>query len=435
MELLRTGTISGRILDADGDPITGAGVQVLPLHSQRTGLPGGSYATTNDRGEYRAFNIAPGDYRVSVTYTPETQHMEIRMQQPASSDGRSTGETYPTVYYPGTIDARQATVVTVEPGTELQGFDVQLMRARGVRVRGRVTGSMDNNSAPFFVMIALEPVGSRGEIGAGQPRNTLVRDPKGEFELTDVLPGTYRISAMGAGFNQENRLTVRQTLEIGESDIDGVQLSMGQAQKVSGHIIAPEGRKVSSALMIMLASREPGDTQGGGMAQVGAGGNFTMKDVAPGNYDVIVASSGDVDDSYISAIRLGDTDVLAEGIHIGEGLPGSLDIILKANGGTAECTVKNETGEAVPDVHVILVPDVPRQRQVALYGDCRTQAGGTCTIVGITPGKYHAYAFPTEIAIDYRDADALKPYETYGKAVKLGEGDRLQLELNAVPVE
>ena len=294
---------------------------------------------------------------------------------------------------------------------------------------------MDNNSAPFFVMIALEPVGSRGQIGAGQPRNTLVRDPKGEFELTDVLPGTYRISAMGAGFNQENRLTVRQTLEIGESDIDGIQLNMGQAQKVSGRIIAPEGRKVSSALMVMLASREPGDTQGGGMAQVGAGGSFTMKDVAPGNYDVIVASSGDVDDLYISAIRLGDTDVLAEGIHIGEGLPGSLDIILKANGGTAECAVKNETGEALPGAHVILVPDMPRQRQVALYGDCHTQAGGTCTIVGITPGKYHAYAFPTEIEIDYRDADALKPYETYGKAVKLGEGDRLQLELNAVPVE
>ena len=131
LELLRTGTISGRILDADGDPITGASLQVLPLRPQRTSPLGGSYATTNDRGEYRAFNIAPGDYRVSVTYTPETQHMEIRMQQPASSDGRSTGETYPTVYYPGTIDARQATVVTVEPGTELQGFDMQLMRACG----------------------------------------------------------------------------------------------------------------------------------------------------------------------------------------------------------------------------------------------------------------------------------------------------------------
>jgi hypothetical protein len=89
----------------------------------------------------------------------------------------------------------------------------------------------------------------------------------------------------------------------------------------------------------------------------------------------------------------------------------------------------------VPDAHVILVPDAPRQRQVALYGDCRTQANGRCIIMGITPSEYHAYAFPTEIEMDYRDPDALKPFAKYGTAVKLGESERLQLGLKSIPVE
>ena len=122
-------------------------------------------------------------------------------------------------------------------------------------------------------------------------------------------------------------------------------------------------------------------------------------------------------------------------MQVGGGPLGSLDILLKANGGTAECVVTSDTGEAVPEAHVILVPDAPRQRQVALYGDCRTQANGKCTIMGITPGEYHAYAFPTEIELDYRDPDALKPFAKYGTAVKLGEAERLRLELQSVPVE
>jgi len=73
-------------------------------------------------------------------------------------------------------------------------------------------------------------------------------------------------------------------------------------------------------LIVLLESREPGYTQGGGLAQVGAGGAFTISKVAPGEYDVVVgSSSGGEDDAYIHAIRMGDTDALVEGVHVGEG--------------------------------------------------------------------------------------------------------------------
>src|SRR6266404_6034104 len=159
LKLLRTGAISGRILDADGDPISGVNVVLSAVRARKGARSATAYATTNDRGEYRAFHIAPGEYRVSATYTPTRRHDGVRMQRPARADPTSGGEAYPNVYYPGTVETRQAAVVKVEPGAELPGIDLQLVRMHGVRVRGRVTTPSDSSPAPLFQMVALVPKG------------------------------------------------------------------------------------------------------------------------------------------------------------------------------------------------------------------------------------------------------------------------------------
>ncbi len=72
LKLLRTGTISGRVLDGDGDPLIGASVQVVSVN--RKGDVVSSFnAATNDRGDYRAFNIPPGKYHIAVSYEPGFQ--------------------------------------------------------------------------------------------------------------------------------------------------------------------------------------------------------------------------------------------------------------------------------------------------------------------------------------------------------------------------
>ncbi|PYT29625.1 MAG: hypothetical protein DMG57_11065 [Acidobacteria bacterium] len=351
VKLLRTGAISGRILDADGDPISGVNVVLSAVRARKSARSGTGYATTNDRGEYRVFHIAPGEYRVSATYTPRGRHDGVRMQRPVRADATSGREAYPTVYYPGSMATSHAAVVTVEAGAELAGIDLQLVRAHGVRVRGRITAPSGSSPAPLFQMVALVPIGQRDP--PGQTYDFLIRDPNGEFEFTDVLPGTYRLQVEAGGFNELNRMSARRTLEVGDSDLEGIQLTSGQPRSLSGRVIAPEGRKLPPGLIVVLGSREAGDTQGGGMAQVGADGAFTISQVAPGEYDVVVASTtGGENDAYIHAIRMGDTDALVEGVHVGEGQVSPLDIVLRPNGGAAECTVKDDKGEPVPGANI-----------------------------------------------------------------------------------
>jgi hypothetical protein len=433
LKLQRTGAVSGRILDADGDPVCNVSVLVSQVRARKDDHSGNRYATTNDRGEYRIFQIAPGEYRLSATYSPRSQFDGVRIQ-PAAKAGAapaSGGEAYPTVYYPGLTDSRQAGAVKVDPGADLQGLDLQLVRTHGVRVRGRVAASY--SPAPLFLMVDLAPISWRDT--PGQTLNVLVRDPKGEFEFQGVLPGSYRLQVQAAGFDQASRMSVRRPLEVGVSDIEGIEVTLGQPQSVSGRIVAPEGRTLPPGLMVLLQTREAGDAQGGGMALVGDAGAFTIPKVAPGEYDVVVGSTKGGDDAYVHAIRMGDTDALAEGVRVGEGPVPPLDIVLKANGGAAECTVKDDKGAPVPNASVLLVPDAPRQRQMALFGECQTKADGACAIVGIAPGEYHVYAFPAGTQIDRRDPDALKPFEKYGEAITLAEGARTQVTLKTAPIE
>ncbi len=434
LKLRRTGAVSGRILDADGDPVSGVNVLVSSTRANRNAPAANGYAVTNDRGEYRIFNLEPDGYRVSATYTPPSRNDGVRMQRPANADAAAGGEAHPTVYYPATIDARQAAVVTVEPGAELNGFDLQLVRVHGVRVRGRVTMPSTGGPPPLLQMVVLSPIGQRD--ASGQGHSLVIRDPNGEFEFSGVMPGAYRLQVEAAGINGQQQMSGRRTLEVGASDLEGIEIAPGQPAELKGRVTAPEGRKLPPGLMVMLGSREVGDRQGGGLAQVGVDGAFTMPQVAPGEYDVLIGSTTkSEDDSYVHAIRIGDTDALADGLHVGEGPLALLDIVLKANGGTAECVVKDDKGEPVPDASILVAPDTPRHRQAALFGDCRTQADGTCKVLGIAPGEYHVYAFPAGTEIDHRDPDALKPFEKHGEAVKFAEGERKSVNLKIARIE
>jgi hypothetical protein len=90
-------------------------------------------------------------------------------------------------------------------------------------------------------------------------------------------------------------------------------------------------------------------------------------------------------------------------------------------------------GKPLPDCFVRLVPDAPRRAQMALYGECRTDAGGTCRLIGMAPGSYRAFAFAEERRIDFRDAAATTDIEDLGKTVSIVEGGRQAIELTPVP--
>jgi hypothetical protein len=423
--MLRTGAISGRVIDADGEPVVGANVQLLPTRRSRN--QGGPVASTDDRGRYRVFHIPPGDFYIAATYGGHMMQLSgMRMQ-----DSVETGqEAYAMTYFPGIIDVSQAAAVTLRPGSDLAGYDIQLRRVRAVWIRGRVIGQGDA-SVPGMVVVALSPA---RPAGGGQFRHVVVRDPQGAFEVTHVLPGTYRLVANTTIGNE--RREGSRVVVVADSDVEGIELVLAPPVKITGRIQVAEGREIPKGLLVGLVRREAGSHEISSMVNVGADGAFSLSDITAGDYDAFLAASQTSgDEQYVAAIRMGDADVLTDGMEVsGTDLP-PLEIVLKPNGGVLECEVKNEKGDPLASAHVALLPDPPRERQLALLGDCRTRADGKCKIGGITPGAYHAFAFEKEQEIDLGDPEVLKALEKYGQAVKFDEGDRRTIELDPIQEE
>jgi len=198
-------------------------------------------------------------------------------------------------------------------------------------------------------------------------------------------------------------------------------------------VVLPEGRKMPAALLVILGNRSRKNAQSGGLGQVGSDGTFTVGDVTSDDYDVTVGNTGRGDDLYVSAIRRGDEDVLAKGLHVNGPSSEPVEIVLKANGATVEVAVRTPKGEPVPETMVALLPDAPRRDQMALYGTCVTDPRGSCTLLGVPPGEYHAFAFAAEAGLDLRDPESTKDLEKQAKAVKVAEGDHVSVELEVTP--
>jgi hypothetical protein len=129
-----------------------------------------------------------------------------------------------------------------------------------------------------------------------------------------------------------------------------------------------------------------------------------------------------VADSYISAIRQGDRDVLKQGLQIdGNGENNSWTVMFTPAAGTLEGKVLDPKGKANGAL-IALVPDDPGAKY--LYRTVMADQNGGFTIRTVAPGSYHLFAWTELDGAAYRNADFMKQYEEKGTAIKIGSAEK-----------
>jgi hypothetical protein len=431
LRLTPAGVVTGRVLDTDGEPLASASVMLTP-QGAKPAPQAARYGQTNDLGEYRIYNVAPGRYLVSVNYERQWKRLGIQMLEPPDKSGRRRPtEDYIRTYYPGTPDAAQAAAVRVGAGAQVPGIDIRLVRAGGVRVRGRIAAS-EGAQSPFTLVIMME-AGSVA-LGAGKSYDAIARGD-GAFEFDSVRPGRYLLQCTSAMGSQQ--LHGRQWVEVGDADVEGIQVTLSPPRKIEGKLSVEGQTPLPGGLHAMLIPREDDPTHmGGGFAPVRQDGSFTLEQVYNGTYDLVLAKlQGEPDDFYLKSMRFGDSDALEDGLEVNGPKPGKLEVVLGDDGAALECKVASSKGEPAVGAHVIVVPDAPKQHALALYDEAKTDEKGECKVIGIAPGAYHVFAFDAKREIDFRHPENLKPFEDSGKAVRLAAKQRARLELTAIPAE
>jgi len=423
--------IAGKLVDAEGDPVTEASI-VVSRYGSSSGRNSQfrSYERTNDLGEYRVSGLPPGRYLVLAQAWEVPAAPSAGVENSASSKVETV---YAPTYYPGTMDKSQATAIELHAGDQAPA-NFALVASRSFRIRGTLSG----------VPIVL---GSQIRIVARSKADSNTRlynsdgriDKDGNFEIRDVLPGSYTLSLwMGnGGFRQETN--TGQTVEVTNTDVNGLQVRPAPNGQVRGQFRLDSGQKVDwSRAMALLESDEDSDGSsghshyGGPVAQAKSDGSFDLGNVAAGSYHLITLSRPrGLQDYFVKSVNLGSKDVSDTGFTTG-GASYFLDIVFSAKGATLEGIVLDAKDQPVVDAEVVAIPDPTRRKRRDLYQEDSADQRGHFTLHGLSPGQYTVIALE-DLEDDYFDPDFLKLYEGRGQSVEIKEEERKSVLLKVIP--
>ncbi|HLY16967.1 MAG TPA: carboxypeptidase-like regulatory domain-containing protein [Bryobacteraceae bacterium] len=418
------GSVSGMVLDPDGDPVANAQVRLLKAVWERRSPAYHIelWASTDERGQYRFAEVLPGSYLVLASQTYGTP-LTI---QPEAAPGQSAQQrAFAPVFYPDASRLSAAAPVQVAGGQDTGGIDFHLTTRAVAVLRGRVvfSGDLPANTT-VSVNVYPQDVPGTGE----QSMGAAATPPNFEFEISNLIAGPYVIEALLSVAGREYRTVERIELPSGGQEIT---LHPERAMDVTGRVDLEGGAGPAGPFHVTLepAGFPPGRAQLEAEAQ--PDGAFMVANVTPGIWDINVSPVPD--GGYIKAMRLGDQDVLTEDMTIERGTREPLRILVSSRGGVVTGTVTVPRGVArSARAQVLLAPRGKYAGVLSFYAIGAADDAGHFEFKGVTPGRYQLYAFEELDGSAYQDPGFLKPFEELGEAFDVPEGAHVERQTELI---
>src|SRR5688572_20603508 len=474
LSMALVGSISGRVVNAAGEPAEYARMGLV-REAYRDGVRSWAFAQTaltDDRGEFRFYSLPPGKYFVSAAYWDNRSTRVPQSSEPsvypnrfagqqtysapmvihrATESGEIVEEVVGPVYFPGTPEIARAKAIPLRMGENVQGisFSIASGTTAGRKVRGLVVNATTGvpAGAALVRLIPREPPGQTLTIPAA------TAGTEGSFEVAGVLPIAYSVIVSVTGATADPRQATAHSgyavIDAGRSDVNGLKLVAAPGVDVPWRASFDEGMDDAaiSRLRITLV-RDPdiiGPRPVGGVISAGwtgipdgfltppsqpvPSGGFALRGVAFGDYRVSVA--GLPPGAYLKSVRLGNRDVLRDGVSILGQIDSPLEIILGKTGGQVEGRVVNRGKEPERNVPVVLVP-VNRTRR-DLYQKKSTDLNGRYRFDGVMPGQYKVFAWEDVLSGAWHDMEFLRTYENRGVTVDVAVGSPATAEVEVIP--
>jgi hypothetical protein len=431
-KMVRAASISGHVYDEDGEPVPYAQVTCYrasrqPGKEQQIGY---RPVITNDLGEFRLFDLKPGRYYVAVDY-----HFKLDIAFRSRGAEREAESGYATTFYPNTLDPSKAVAISVSPGDELRSIDFLLRPVHYVTVSGKVV-----NTVPL-------PPHASGGVGLSSHASGLAATSQnlydsydvkdGKFAIHNVPPGSYTLSASWSDHESREWHIARRPLEVGNTDIEGVTITIAPGVNVAGRVVW-EGSPMVEVQELMVWLRPKEENEMGYEAQTPkADGSFAIKNVSEGTYRPRVTLRGEVANFYMKSARFGTLSIPESGFEIQAGGDQLLEITLSSRAAQVSGVVLNSDSLPAAGVTVVLIPEVARRSYKEHYKSATTDQNGKFAIKGIAPGDYKLFSWESVEGNEWSDADWfdaawLKPFEAKGESIHLGEAETKSVDLTLI---
>lgn len=422
VRLLPLGIISGRIVDEVNDPVRTVEVRLLGVehYRGREFLNTMGSAVSDDRGEYRIFDIRPGSYYLLAEHNVSKEWKKETGITPPR--GSRLDIAYPPLMYPGTSDMQQAQKIVVSPGDDLHA-DFSLFPVQAVSIAGRVVNGM--NSRPITNPSVVAYWGPTASVMA---RTAEIVANSSYFEIRGIGPGTYTLRTTfvddGESFSDE------RVVEIGPQGVRNLLISGLPDFDIVGHVRVDSTRYPAFMPSVEFASTGPRNSSIFRVGTTRPDNQFTGK-LHPGDrYRVNVPNLPQ--DFYLKSVQVSGHEVANTDVVIG-GRHTEVDLLVSAGGGHIDGTALNDKHEPVSGSYVLLVPDSNDTPDADLIRPTRADVKGKFSLRGIPPGSYKLFAFEDAETEILNQPDLLKNYQQSSQSIKVEETGKYTLEIKPVP--
>jgi hypothetical protein len=424
------GAIAGRILDEDGSAFAGAIVNALATRNDqgRDLLASVATAESDDRGEFRLYGLAPGEYYVSAS-------------DPAFRSVSTPAGVlhYSPTYAPGTTFLDRAEPVTVAEAGNAPRVEFRLVLTPPARVSGQLT-SFDGKPLLNGTLIMTATAADGVPIVALQDSSLLPSLlPDGRFAFDHVSPGRYEIRARGQAGGDAPALFAMFAITVNGVDVRGIQMTLQPGGLIDGTLTIDRSRGSSAPGLSSLVVRAP-FTDGNTFGDVPAGtvtsdGRFAIRGIMTGAHQIVV--EGLPPPWVVREVSRHGTDLTDVPIDIeGRDELHEVSVVVTDASSIVTGTVHNAKQRPVANAGVLLFSSAPAfwmrtSRRVRM---AYTDDDGRFSVVGLPAGDYLAVASLTIDESDLGRPHRLEGFARVATPVRLTADDgRASVDLQIAP--
>jgi hypothetical protein len=444
--LVAAGTVRGRVLDANGKGIAGAGVEILRLTNDEDGRriwrSLSTIILTDGEGRYERTMLGPGDYYVRTIL--------------------ENGPLRIPVYHPETTEGGTAAPIALSEGAQITA-DIRVSSAPTTthRISGRVIRPDSEAGKSAFVELIVLKNNPGGPVEEYRPLATsltvLVRrtvnttttaDGGQPFELRDIPSGRYDLVANA--YIDGTEYSSRAEVYVGDGGAERVDLVLRPSVELKGRVTvegelptvrvlpdSPDGRRNQRRPQVgdvkLVLKRKDGlplGISGPGVVRIDADGrSFSIRDVPEGDYELsaLIESDGRPPGSnhYILDVRAGGRSVFDTGFRVGVDPVDSLEVVVGTQGGSIQGKIVGSQS-ALPAA-LVLVPESFRRSNASLYRIIYLPRNADFKMDGIAPGSYKLFAVPyLNDTVPYRSLEFIGRHESRAVSVTVQKGTALE---------
>lgn len=347
---LRVGaTISGKVKDDQGLPIEGALVRWTPLGDDTNDwqtqwrLRNATPSITDSKGEFRAVNVETGTLVVQVV---DERHLPWSSKEVKAEEAKSAE------------------------------LDVRLKL--GAVITGQVLGTDGKAAANASVSCDFKGKAAEDDDPFTSDRGSATTDAAGNFRVEGLVEGSYEVTASAAGSAPSEPVAVA----AGGAPLT---LHLTQAFTINGTVRMKSGAGVADVEVNLIKRVEAPSEDGHGTStqtrqiqdvRTGSAGEFELKDVPAGSYDIRVALG------WGASPRPNIVPTTISGIEAGR-----QNLVIEVEPGlTITGTVYGDAGQ--PATGGWLYGTRQDGKNSGEYVSAQIDADGTFELTGLSPGKY-----------------------------------------------